>query len=802
MNKLITYIKANKIKSIVILILLLVYYFSLPKVLFDAPTATVVTTKNDKLIGAVIADDGQWRFPEIDSVPRKFKECILQFEDGHFYNHFGFNPISMGKAMVQNIKAKRVVRGGSTLTQQVIRLSRENTKRTYFEKFKELILATRLEFKYSKENILKLYASHAPFGGNVVGLEMASWRYFGLPAYQLSWSESATLAVLPNAPSLIYPGKNQERLKKKRNRLLKKIYEQDIIDSLTYQLALEEALPQKPYDLPLVAPHFVQHIAKEHKGERVQSSMDYFLQENVNGIVNQHYEVLKQNEVHNASVLVVDVKTRKVLSYIGNTLTGKGNQKDVDNVISGRSTGSVLKPILYAHMLQSGDLLPKQLVADIPTEIAGYNPKNFNLHFDGAVSANEALTRSLNIPAVRALKEYGLEKFRDDLKDYKISHITKGANHYGLPLILGGAEASLWDMCKVYAGFSGTINHYEDLSHQYYTNEFTDLSFLANDKVDFGTISNVASTIDAGSAYTTLEVLTDVKRPIQDQAWKYFDSSQKIAWKTGTSFGNRDAWAIGVTKDYVVGVWVGNSDGEGRPNLTGAGSASPILFDIFDVLPQSNWFLEPFEDLIEERICNTSGCLALPICESTKTRIPKNGIKGKTCEYHREIQLDNNGQYRVNADCEPIGNMKTKVWFELPPLQALYYKQNNSDYISIPNFREDCNKLEKSKMDFVFPTKYRSQITLTKGVSGELNPIILKLTHPKSEATVYWYVNKEYKQITNHYHQIAITPEKGTHYITVIDNFGNELKRILEVEYLLLMITLYLLLFTFILLET
>ena len=239
------FLKKHRLKTIFFGILLVWYYFSLPKTLFNTPTSTVVTANNNELIGAVIADDGQWRFPELDSVPKKFETCILQFEDAYFYNHFGFNPVSISKAFVENVKAKRVIRGGSTITQQVIRLSRKNKKRSYFEKIKELVLATRLEFRNSKNDILKLYASHAPFGGNVVGLEMASWRYFGLQPHQLSWAETATLAVLPNAPSLIYPGKNQQKLKEKRNRLLKKLFKEVIIDSITYQLAIEEELPKK-----------------------------------------------------------------------------------------------------------------------------------------------------------------------------------------------------------------------------------------------------------------------------------------------------------------------------------------------------------------------------------------------------------------------------------------------------------------------------------------------------------------------------------------------------------------------------
>ncbi|AZJ31518.1 penicillin-binding protein 1C [Tenacibaculum mesophilum] len=783
MQTIFKWIQQNKIKTIITAFVVIVYYFCLPKKLFEIPTSTVVTAKNNKLLGAVIASDGQWRFPELDSVPRKFEYCILQFEDAYFYKHFGFNPISIGKAMVENIKAKRVVRGGSTLTQQVIRLSRKNKERSYFEKLQELILATRLEFRHSKKEILNLYASHAPYGGNVVGLEMASWRYFGLKPHQLSWAETATLAVLPNAPSLIYPGKNQQKLKNKRNRLLQKLHEEGIIDQITYDLAIEEELPQKPYPLPTVAPHFVQEVTKQYRGQRVKSSIDIHLQRQVNNLVKQHYFRQKQNEVYNMAVLVLDVKTRKVLSYVGNSPTDKAHQKDVNNIIAPRSTGSTLKPFLYAQMLQSGDLLPSQLVADVPTEIAGYSPKNFNLTFDGAVPANEALTRSLNIPSVRMLQRYGLEKFREDLKAYHISDINKSADYYGLSLILGGAEASLWDLCKTFAGYAGIVNHYEELKHKYYQNEFIEPSFLSERTPDFGKVQEDYITLDAGATFLTLNTLIEVNRPYTDQAWKYYDSSQKIAWKTGTSFGNKDAWAVGVTPKYVVGVWIGNSDGEGRPDLTGVGSAAPLMFNVFDVLPKSNWFLEPYEDLIEAAICEKSGFLAKTICPLVITkRVQKSAMKAKSCPYHQEITVDISEKYRVNSNCESISNMITKPWFVLPPLMAYYYQQNNADYRSLPKYRSDCNQLESNTMDFVFPAKLTSKISLTRGENNKLNPIILKLTHANAEAKVYWYLNKQFIGITEQYHEQAVMPKKGVHTITVIDDFGNELKRIIELK--------------------
>ncbi|MCD8405105.1 penicillin-binding protein 1C [Tenacibaculum dicentrarchi] len=774
-------LKKYRLKIIITILFISVYYLCLPHKLFLSPTSTVVTAKNNQLLGAVIAKDGQWRFPELDSVPKKFESCILQFEDAHFYQHFGFNPISIGKAFIENIKAKRVIRGGSTLTQQVIRLSRENKHRSYLEKIKELVLATRLEFRLSKKDILKLYTSHAPFGGNVVGLEMASWRYFGLKPYQLSWAETATLAVLPNAPSLIYPGKNQQKLKLKRNRLLKKLYQQKIIDKVTYQLALEEFLPEKPYPLPSIAPHFVQEVAKNNQGEYVQSSLDIHIQKQVNNLVKQHYLRQKQNEVYNMSVLVLDVATRKIISYVGNSPTDKEHQKDVNNVVSARSTGSTLKPFLYAQMLQSGAILPSQLVADIPTEIAGYTPKNFDLNFDGAVPANQALTRSLNIPSVRMLQTYGLEKFNEDLKAYNIYDINKSADYYGLSLILGGAEASLWDLCKTFAGYAGVVNHFETTNHNYYSNEFIEPSYLKAEKISFGNIQENDTHIDAGVAFTTLNTLTEVNRPFTEQSWKYFDSSQKIGWKTGTSFGNKDAWAIGVTPKYVVGVWVGNSDGEGRPDLTGVGSAAPLLFNVFDVLPKSTWFLEPFEALIEEEICVKSGYLALPICKSVIKRIPKNGVRAKPCPYHKQITVDASENFQVTSNCESITNIKNKTWFILPPLMAHYYKQKNADYTILPTYRSDCDKLQSNTMDFVFPTKKYSKISLTKGDNNKLNPIILKVTHTNSSVILYWYLNNVFISSTTQYHEQAITPKKGNHKIMVVDNFGNEQIRFLEI---------------------
>ena len=409
MKNSINYIKHHKKKTIVLVVLLIFYAFCLPKKLFTKPTSTVITSENNELLGALIAKDGQWRFPQNDSVPDKFKTCLVQFEDEYFYKHPGFNPVSIFKALQQNIQSGTVKRGGSTITQQVIRLSRNDKPRTYFEKLKELVLATRLEFRDSKEKIIGYWASNAPFGGNVVGLDAASWRYFNRKASDLSWAESATLAVLPNAPRLIYPGKNQQKLLAKRNRLLKKLLTKKVIDSLTYDLSILEELPQKPYPLPQIAPHLLQKINKRSEGKFVKTTIDKKLQQQTNEIVFNHYNQLKENGIYNIAVLVLDVKNRRVLTYIGNSPTDIKHQKDVDIIDKPRSTGSILKPFLYAAMLDSGELLANTLVADVPTNFGSYQPENFDKKYSGAISVKLALSKSLNVPAVRMLQEFGLE---------------------------------------------------------------------------------------------------------------------------------------------------------------------------------------------------------------------------------------------------------------------------------------------------------------------------------------------------------------------------------------------------------
>jgi penicillin-binding protein 1C len=772
----------HKKKTILIVVLLIFYAFCLPKKLFTKPTSTVIVSSNNELLGALIAADGQWRFPHNKVVPKKFKTCLIQFEDEYFYQHPGFNPVSILKALQQNLQAGKVKRGGSTLTQQVIRLSRGNRTRTYIEKLKELVLASRLEIRTSKEAIIAFWSSNAPFGGNVVGLDAASWRYFNRKPTDLSWAEAATLAVLPNAPNLIYPGKNQQKLLVKRNRLLKKLFHKNVIDSLTYRLSLLENLPQKPYPLPQIAPHLLQKINKQQKGQFVKTTIDKKLQIQTNVIVRNHYNQLSKNEIYNVAVLVLDVKTREVLSYIGNSPTDRKHQKDVDVIDKPRSTGSILKPFLYAAMLDSGDLLPNTLVADIPTNFGSYQPENFDTKYSGAISAKLALSKSLNVPAVRMLQAFGLVKFHDYLRKLDLKNLQKDANYYGLTLVLGGAESNLWDLCKSYASMAATVNHFSQHSSSYFTNEFSEPTYFKDEKIDFGEKSSEKIVFDAASIYLTFESLKEVNRPGAEENWKFFDAAKQIAWKTGTSFGFRDAWAIGTTKDYVVGVWVGNADGEGRPGLVGVQTAAPLLFDVFDKLPKSDWFEKPFDEMTAIEVCAKSGFRATAICKEKRLEFVQNsGLKTPPCPFHVLINVDKTANYQVNTSCQKLSEIKQKSWFVLPPLMDYYFKKKNPFYKSLPKFRKDCLGEIKNELKLLYPTE-KTTIFLPKDFNGKKNETILKATHSNNEATLFWYINKKFIATTNEIHEVAVFLEKGNYVISITDNFGKEIQQNLIVK--------------------
>ncbi len=773
----------KKPKVIIILALLFVsgilFWFCLPNPLFNSPTSYVIDDADDQLLGAAIATDGQWRFPPNADVPEKFKQCIIAFEDKRFMQHPGVDLLALSRAIKQHLGKKKVTSGGSTITMQVIRLATRH-KRTIWNKLKEIFMALRLECRYSKNEILSLYASNAPFGSNVIGLDAASWRYFGRSPDKLSWGEMAAMAVLPNSPSLVHPGRNRAMLLKKRNLLLDKLRQQGTIDATTTALAKLEPVPDRPLPLPQLAPHLLVRFKADHQTDpqgatRIKTSIKTALQQQVNEILERHHQVLKGNDINNIAAVVLDVETGATLAYAGNISHPEDTtmESDVDVVNAPRSPGSTLKPLLYASMLHDGLILPHSLMPDIPTQIAGYHPENFDLGYDGAVPASKALSRSLNVPAVKMLQQFKYERFYDFLHKVGITTLKQPADHYGLSLILGGGENTLWELAGAYADMARVLNHYNKYKGKYdpadYHNPVYTLS--TSKKPDL----QKSGLLDAGSIFYTLQAMEEVMRPGEEMLWQQFSSSQRVAWKTGTSFGFRDGWAIGITPKYVVGVWVGNTDGEGRPNLTGINTAAPALFEIFRLLPVTrDWFEMPIGEMVKIKVCRQSGYRAGEYCEDTDYEwVPISGLKAPVCPYHQLVHLSADGKWQVTGNCVPPDEIINKKWFVLPPSMEYYYKTKNYEYHVLPPFRPDCVQAENANpMEIIYP-KDGAKIYVPLEADGSRGRVIFNAAHRQAGVKIFWHLDDQYVGETKDFHQMALNPPPGKHILTLVDGNGN-----------------------------
>jgi penicillin-binding protein 1C len=782
------YFKKPKVIIItsVLFVLGLWFAFCLPKTLFNAPTSYVIDDDTGQLLGASIAADGQWRFPYNAQVPEKFKKCIIAFEDKRFNYHPGFDPLAFGRAVRQNIRSGKVTSGGSTITMQVIRLATHNSRKIG-HKIAEIMMALRLELSFSKNEIMALYASNAPFGSNVIGLDAAAWRYFGHSPDKLSWGEMATLAVLPNSPSLVHPGKNRQVLLKKRNTLLNKLYQQGVIDSTTAALSRLEPVPDKPVPLPQYAPHLLQHFKADYKNKkqlatRIKTTLKLNLQQQVADILEKHHQVLKANDINNIAAVVLDVETGAALAYVGNIWHREDPEmeSDVDVINAPRSPGSTLKPLLYASMLHDGLILPNSLIPDVPIQIAGYHPENFDLGYDGAVTASNALSRSLNVPAVKMLQQYKYERFYDKLKKVGISTLNQPADHYGLALILGGGENTLWELTGAYADMARVLNHYNSNNGKYFTADYH--SPVYQSAINKNTLPANNGLLDAGSIFYTLQAMEEVMRPGEEMLWQQFSSTQSIAWKTGTSFGFRDGWAIGLTPKYVVGVWVGNTDGEGRPGLTGINTAAPVLFDIFRLLPVArDWFDMPVSAMVKIKVCKESGYRAGQYCNNTADQwVPQSGLKAIACPWHKLVHLSADGRYQVSGNCVSPDNILNTSWFVLPPSMEYYYKTKNYQYKLLPPFMPGCEQQEANPMELIYP-KDGAKIYIPLEADGKRGRLICNAAHSQPGAKIYWHLDDKYVGQTSAFQQVDLNPAAGKHKLTLVDAAGNTLQISFEV---------------------
>jgi penicillin-binding protein 1C len=806
-----SHLKRHPGKTAALALVLLLWLFCLPRPLFDKPLSVVLESRDGQLLGARIASDGQWRFPVCDTVPEKYAACVVAFEDKRFWWHPGVDPLSLARACWLNLRRQRVVSGGSTLTMQVIRLARDNPSRSLPEKALEMFMATRLELGYSKRAILGLYASNAPFGGNVVGLEAASWRYYGKKPALLTWAEAATLAVLPNSPALIHPGRNRAALLAKRNALLQRLRDMGTLGDSECALAQEEPLPEAPLPLPQLAPHLLDRlaagIATARDEARFRSTLDKDLQERVSAILARRQAQYCGNDIHNLAALVLDVQTGEALAYVGNVVgAGKEHGESVDIISAPRSTGSILKPYLYALALESGDVLPNSLLRDVPTQLGQYKPENYYETYDGAVQARRALIRSLNVPFVLLLRDYGLEKFHYNLQRLGLSTLDKSPEHYGLSLILGGAEATLGDITNSYACMARRLGLFYERNGRYVATDFRPPRLLlqgaapqaqrpptppsrpapANGTRPQHKALNAANDLlSAGAIWHSFEAMREVERPNSAGEWELFRASRHIAWKTGTSFGFRDAWAAGVTPRYAVGVWVGNADGEGRPGLIGVDMAAPVLFEIFEQLPGGEgWFDPPYDDMAQAAMCRQSGHRAGPHCETDTLWIPKTGLRAPACPYHQLLHLDASGQWQVHSDCEAPATMQHRGWFVLPPIEEFYFRHKNPAYVPPPPFRPDClgaqGAAQQNPMQLIYP-KDATRIYVPLDLSGKLSSTIFQVAHRDADTEIHWHLDGSYLGSTRTFHQMALQPAVGHHTLALVDKAGFRIEQRFEI---------------------
>jgi penicillin-binding protein 1C len=748
----------------------------IPDPLFAAPRSYLLEARDGALLSARIASDGQWRFPGTDHVPARFRRALLIYEDKRFDAHHGVDPLAVARALRLNLRAGHVVSGGSTLTMQLAKMARgDGGGRSYSAKLYEMLLALRLEARFGKDELLALYAANAPFGGNVVGLEAASWRYFGRGPEQLSWAEAATLAVLPNNPALVHVARNRSTLRQKRDQLLRRLGAAGAMTPLDLDLALAEPLVAEPHELPDLAPHLLETLRRRYPGEhRLRSTLDARLQAVAVAQVEEHGALLARQQVRNAAALVIDNVSFEVLAYVGN---GKSDPDSsfVDLIRRPRSTGSILKPLLYAATLEDGQITPRTLLPDVPTHYDGFSPENFDRQYRGAVPADEALAHSLNIPAVRLLQGYGVARFADLLRIAGMSTLTRPADDYGLTLILGGAEGTLWDISGLYAGLAALAR--ADPAQP--APRFREPTVLSRHP---GLI-RAETPIGPGGAWLTLDALLEVPRPGDEAAWRTFASSRRIAWKTGTSFGLRDGWAIGSTSHYTVGVWVGNASGEGRPGLTGSAMAAPLMFALFNGLPASAWFERPTYALRQIEVCANDGYLANGDCSTERAWVPSASHFDLLSPHNLRVHLDARVGQRVNGDCESPGRMVHANWFVLPPAQEYYYRRAHAEYRQLPPMRAGCEASPEAghgSLALIYPES-NARVLIPRELDGTRGRTVFEAVSRRREATIYWHLDGQYLGETHTFHQQSLDIDPGEHILTLVDDTGEHVARRFQV---------------------
>ncbi len=732
--------------------------FPLPKQLLSRPSSTFVYSGDGRLLNCFTSSDRFWRKPvKLSQISPLMIKTVLLSEDRWFYWHPGFNPISLGEAALDNLRAGKIVRGGSTLTMQIARMI-EPKDRTVGNKLIEIFRAVQLEVSYSKEELLEVYFNLAPYGGNIEGIGAASYLYFGKSPDQLSLSEIAILTALPNSPTQLRPDRDLPACAANREKVLVRMLHAGLIKRPEFAQALREEIPTSRVTPVVAAPHFCQYMAGLHPDQpEIHSTLDYSIQITCERLAANYQNILAAKGIHNLAVVVIDNKTDQLRAMIGSAdFADTDHQGQVNGAVAPRSPGSALKPFVYALGFDRGIISPQLKVEDLPVNYSGYSPVNYDEKYHGVVSVFEALVQSLNVPAVNLTSKVGIQQLYDLLKNGGLSTLNRKPMQYGLPLILGSCEVTLLDLCNLYSALAqGGVSQ--------------PLRMLEGQKP--GPPTRLVSP-EAG--WLVSDILTDLKRPDLPGSWEFTADIPKVAWKTGTSYGRKDAWAIGYDPDFTIGVWTGNFSAEGSIAIVGAETSAPLMFDIFSAIqPDGNdsWFKMP-PGIDQRTVCATSGQVNTEACPDAINEYYIVGVSPSTrCTVHKSILVDTKTGYEVCRGCMVPGRCKEMTVEDWPPRLASWLAQSGIVNREPPH-NPDCRGELAGDGPVIVSPERDAVYSLRASVPKQFQHILFKASLPLDSREAHWFVDGQLIASAPSDSSVFYLPDKGSHHILCVDSYG------------------------------
>jgi len=732
------------------------------------PYSQIIISQEGKILNAFLSKDDKWRMrTEINEITPELEKAFLAKEDRYFYYHLGINPLAIMRAGFYNIIRGKKTSGASTITMQVARLLAPK-QRTYWNKIVEMFRALQLEMMFSKKEILTLYLNLVPYGGNIEGIKAASLLYFNRLPNKLSIAQITALAIIPNRPTSLALGKHNEMIEKERNKWLNRFKEDNIFDVQLIEDAINEPVEAKRLEVPALAPHFANYLHKQIPAtDIVQTTIKADIQSKVEDITYAFTRKLKGFNIHNAAVIVVENKTRNILAYLGSPDFQDGeNAGQVDNARAFRSPGSALKPLIYGIAFDEGIITPKSVIYDVPVDFSGYAPENYNRTFNGMVSVETALSHSLNVPAVKILDQIGVKNVIEVLKKAQFQEIRNKDKNLGLSLALGGCGVSLLEMTGLYCAFANQgifepLNMIAPNTANLYDDKKTSSAEVRSEQL-----------ISTEATYMLTEILTKVTRPEMPSDYEHNPHIPKIAWKTGTSYGRRDAWSIGYNAKYTIGVWLGNANGVGSPELVGAAVATPLLFKLFNIIDYNSpldWFFIP-EELKTRLVCTVTGNLPSDFCESTTSDFFIPTISHtRRCEHLRYVFVSPDEQMSYCSECLPQSGFKRKLFPNLAPEIMAFYESNQIIFNKIPPHNPHCTKLLEGKSPkIVSPVDGREYLTIDE----EPLELLLHANVDNDVKRVFWYVNGKFYQAAQATERVFFRPYRGEVKISCSDDKG------------------------------